>query len=77
MARDMNREWEVRRIVGHTHRTVSDARLQVARAKVGAHVAATDDYLLALKYALLSWVDEIDSELASRIKADINESSND
>lgn len=50
----------------HTHKTERDACEQLMLAKVGAHVDATDTYLVALRAKLYYWVAEIDAELAKR-----------
>jgi len=58
-----------RELDGATHRTADDACAQVARAKVGAHVAATDTYLHALLIELEEWAANVRSELARREEA--------
>lgn len=60
---NMSREWE---LDGETHRTADDAVRQLLKAKMGAHVAATDKYLVKLKSLLYEWVEEITVELDKR-----------
>ena len=62
---DMSREWE---LDGATHRTRDDARAQITKAKLGAHVASTELYLVALRADLYTWIGEIDVELARRAR---------
>ncbi len=66
MASMSTREWELDE---RTHRNADDSRAQITLAKVGAHVAATDDYLRCLRQELLSWVEEIETELFMRARA--------
>lgn len=62
------REWELE---GQLHRTCDDARRQINKAKLGAHVAATDVYLESLKLDLQSWIKEIEKEQSGRISRDV------
>jgi len=62
---DLSREWELE---DETHRTKDDARRQINKAKTGAHVAATEEYLRALRSELQHWIIEIEYELDTKYK---------
>ncbi len=66
MLNDFKREWE---LDGAKHRTRDDARAQINKSKMGSSVAASYDYMCALRSELANWINEIDAELTAHDSA--------
>lgn len=52
-----------------SHHSEEDAYQQVLLARMGSMVNSSDAYLLKLRSEAYRWIEEIDGELASRMKA--------
>jgi hypothetical protein len=48
------------------NRTERDAHERITQAQIGAHVDASDTFLVALRARLYLWIANIDAELARR-----------
>src|SRR5262245_24458445 len=56
-------EWE---LDGVTHRTVDGGGVVVLRGMVGSMVAATDEYLIALRHEISEWLTTVEHEIDRR-----------